>query len=133
MNRRTWISLCVGALSAGCLGFTGPSKKQIAWISLRNNRDNVQDLEVFIERNDKEVFRESYQLGTSTEQETIRVNNPVEEPGRYSLYVDLGDQLVDLHPSEIANANINGSCIGIQYTLHEQGTTGFEFEPAQDC
>jgi hypothetical protein len=133
MNRRAWISLCVGALSAGCLGFTRPSKKQIAWIRLQNNSDTVQDLEVFIERNDKEIFRESYQLGTSPEQETIRVNNPVEKPGRYSLYVDIGDQLVDLQPSEMADANINSQCIGIQYTLHEQGTTGFEFEPAQNC
>jgi hypothetical protein len=132
MNRRTWISACVGVLSVGCLGFKRPSKKQIAWIRLQNNRDTVQNIELFIERNDTEVFRESYQLGTSPEQETIRVNDPVEEPGRYSLYLDIGDQLVDLHPAEMADAT-TGPCIGIRYTLHEQGPTGFEFEPAQEC
>lgn len=133
MKRRTWLSLCVSAVSGGCLGLTGPPKKQIAWLHLENNRDDTRAIEVFIERNDEEVFRENYQLGTSPEQATIRVDNPVEEPGRYSLYVDIGDQLVDLHPSEFADADISEPCIGIQYTLHEQGTTGFEFEPVQEC
>lgn len=133
MNRRTWLGLCVCALSSGCLGRTGPPKKNIAWVRLENDRDEAHDIEVFIERSGEEVFSENYQLGTSPEQSTIRVNNPVEEPGRYSLYVDIGDQLVRLHPSEFADADIGERCIGIHYTLHEQGTSGFEFEPSQEC
>lgn len=133
MNRRTWLGLCVGLLSGGCLGLTGPSKMQIGWIQLDNNRNEARTIDVIIERNGEEVFRENYRLGTSSEQATVRVENPVEEPGRYTLYVDIGDQLIDLSPAEIANAEISGSCIGIQYTLHEQETTGFEFEPVQEC
>jgi hypothetical protein len=57
----------------------------------------------------------------------------VAEPGRYSLYIDLGDQVVDIYPSEFADADIRTSCIGIEYMLHKQGTTGFEFEPVREC
>jgi hypothetical protein len=133
MNRRAWLSLCVGALSGGCLGLTGPSKKHIAWIRFKNDRDEGCDIEVFIERNGNEVFRENYKLGTGPEQATLQVDDPVAEPGRYSLYVDLGDQMVDLHPSEFADADIPTPCVGIEYTLHKQGTTGFEFESGREC
>ena len=133
MNRRAWLTLCIGALSGGCLGLTEPSKKQIAWIRLKNNRDKACDIEVFIERDGNEVFRENYKLGTNPEQATIQVDNPVTESGRYSLYIDLDDQMVDLHPSEFADADIRTPCIGIEYMLHKQGTTGFEFEPVREC
>jgi hypothetical protein len=132
MDRRTWLSLCVGVLSGGCLG-RGPPKKQIAWIRLKNNRDEARTIEVFIERNDEEVFRENYRLDSNPTQATIRVDDPVEKPGRYSLYVDTGNQLLDIQPEEFADVDIRVSCIGIQCTLHEQGTTGFEFEPVQAC
>jgi hypothetical protein len=133
MNRRAWLTLCVGVLSGGCLGLTGPPKKQIGWIRFKNNSDESRGIEVFIQRDGKEVFKENYQLGTSPEQATIQVDNPVTEPGRYSLYVATDDQMVDLHPSEFADADIRAPCIGIEYTLHEQGTTGFEFEPVREC
>jgi hypothetical protein len=133
MDRRAWLTLSIGALSGGCLGRTGPSKKQIAWIRVKNNRDEACDIEVFIERNGNEVLRENYKLGTDPEQATIQVDNPVTEPGRYSLYLDLGDQMVDIHPSEFADADIRTRCIGIEYVLHKQGTTGFEFESVREC
>jgi hypothetical protein len=133
MNRRTLLGLCAAALSGGCLELLGPPKKRIAWIRLENTRNETHDVEVSIERNDEEVFRENYQLGTSPEQATIRVDDPVDEPGRYSLYFDIGGQLVHLPPSEFADADIREPCLGIQYTLHERGTSGFSFEPIQEC
>lgn len=133
MNRRTWLGLCVGVLSSGCLGVTAPARKEIAWIRLENDRDEAREVEVFVEQNDEEVFRETYRLGTSPEQATVHVDDPVGEPGRYSLYVDIGDQLVHLHPSEIADVETDEPCIGITYTLHEEGTTGFEFKPVPEC
>lgn len=108
-------------------------KKQIAWIRLENNRDEAHNIGVFIEKQGEEVFREHYRLGTSPEQATIKVGDPVEEPGRYSLYFDVGDQLVHLHPSEFADADLSEPCVGIQYTLHDQGSTGYDFESIQDC
>jgi hypothetical protein len=81
MNRRGFLILCVGALSGGCLGLSGPPKKEIAWIRIKNNRGKARDIEVFIKRSDEEVFRETYQLGTTPEHATIRVENPVERVG----------------------------------------------------
>lgn len=133
MNRRTLLTLCVGAFVGGCLGRTGPPKKQISWMRLENNRDEAYDVEITIVRNDKTVFRENYQLGTDPEQATIRVDDPVTEPGRYSLYVDIDDQSVHLRASEFADADLCEPCVGIRYTLHEQGTSGFEFEPVRGC
>ncbi|WP_251343792.1 hypothetical protein [Haloplanus halophilus] len=133
MNRRTWLGLCAGTLSSGCLGLTGPPKKQIAWIRLDNDRNEALAIEVFIVRNGKEVFRENYQLGTSPDRASVRVDDPVDEPGRYSLYFDIEDQVAHLHPSEVAAADVREPCIGVRYTLHEQETSGFEFEPAEEC
>lgn len=61
------------------------------------------------------------------------MSRPVDEPGRYSLYVDVGDQVAQLHPSEFADLDLRERCVGIRYTLHERGTSGFEFEPLPDC
>lgn len=133
VKRRIWLGLCLGAFSGGCLGLPGPPKKEIDWIRLKNNRDEERTVEMFIERNDEEVFRETYQLGADPEETTVRVDEPVKEPGRYSLYFDIGEQTVHLHPEEFAEADISERCVGITYTLHEQGTSGFEFEPVQEC
>jgi len=133
MDRRTWLSLCAGVFSTGCLGFMGPPKKNIGWIRFENNRDEAHTVDVSIEGDNKEVFNETYQLGTTPDQATLKVDNPVEEPGRYSLYFDIGTEEVHLHPSEFAEANISERCLGIRYTLHEQGTSGFKFEPTKQC
>jgi hypothetical protein len=78
-------------------------------------------------------YIENYQFGTSPTQEMIRVDNPVDEPGRYSVYFDIDDQLVHLHPSEFADAGIDETCVGGQYTLNEQGSTNFESHLVEEC
>jgi hypothetical protein len=133
MNRRIWLGLCVSALSAGCLGTTAPRKKKIAWIRLQNNHDDAQTIAVTIGRGGEAVFGETYHLGTSPGQATVRVDSPVEKPGRYSLYFDIGDQSVHLHASEFAEIDITEPCVGVQYTLHRRGTSGFEYEPIERC
>ena len=133
MNRRTWISLSAAILASGCLGLAGPPKKKIAWIRLENDRSEARDVELSIERKDEVVFREEFQLGTTPETAVARVERPVEEQGRYTLHFDLGEDLVHLPPSEFADAEITERCLGIQFTLHERGTSGFEFEPIQEC
>jgi len=131
MERRRYLAICGGALLSGCLGPTSTSVKGIAWIQLKNDRGDVRNIEVFIERNGEEVFRKSYQLGTDPERATIRVDDPVEGPGRFSIYVDVGDQLAHLSPSEFTD--ISYTCVGIRFTLHQDGTTGFEYESIQEC
>lgn len=133
MNRRAWLGLCIGAFSSGCLGLRGPRKKKIAWIRLTNTLDTARDIDVRIERDGTTVFSEHYQLGTSPEHATVRIEDPIDSVGRYSLYVDTGDQVAHLHPSEFSDIGISERCIGIRYTLHDRGTTGFEFEPVQNC
>ncbi|WP_121820073.1 hypothetical protein [Halostella salina] len=133
MRRRIWLGLCVATLTSGCLGRIGPPKKTIAWLRLRNNRDEPHTLDVAIERNDEEVFGETYRLGTTADQATVRVDDPVETRGRYSVDIDTGTQVAHLHPSEFADLDISEPCVGIEYTLHEAGTTGFQFEPVPEC
>ena len=131
MKRRTCLGLCAGVLSSGCLGQTDQPTTNIDWIHLKNNRDQARDVTVFIERNDREVFRETYQLGTSGEQSTHRIDNPVNGAGHYTVYFDIDDQVVQLSPSEYTD--VSEPCIGIQYTFHQRGTTGFDLEPMQEC
>jgi hypothetical protein len=131
MKRRTCLGLCAGVLSSGCLGQTDQPTTNIDWIHLRNNRDQARDVTVVIERNDREVFRETYQLGTSGEQSTRRIDSPVNGAGHYTIYFDIGDQVVHLHPPEYAD--VTEPCIGIQYAFHEQETTGFELKPIGEC
>jgi hypothetical protein len=129
MRRRTVLGICVGLSSSGCLGFTGPPKKTISWLRLVNERDDSYSLDVSIMRNDEEIFSETYQLGPTSEQATVRIDDPVETAGRYSVYIDAAH----LHPSEFAQHDLSEPCVGIVYTLHEDGTTGFDFEPIQEC
>jgi hypothetical protein len=131
MKRRTCLCLCAGVLSSGCLGQTDQPTTKIAWILLVNNRDEARDVTVFIERNDEEVFRETHELGTSVEQSTRRIDDPVKGAGHYTVNFDIGDQVVHLHPSEYAD--VTEPCLGIQYTFHQQETTGFELKPIDEC
>jgi hypothetical protein len=131
MKRRTCLGLCAGVLSSGCLGQTDQPTTNIAWIHLRNNRDQARDVTVGIERNGGEVFRETYQLGTSGERSTRRIDDPVNGAGHYTVYLDIGDQVVHLHPSEYAD--VPEPCVGIQYAFHEQETTGFELKRIGEC
>jgi len=133
MDRRRYLVLCIGAALSGCLGSTGTSIKGITWLRLKNNRHNARNIEVFIERDDEEVFREIYHLGTTSEQASIRVDDPVEGPGRFSIYVDVGDQLAHLSPSEFTDTNLSDTCVGVRFTLHKNGTVGFDYEPIQEC
>lgn len=131
MKRRTYLGLGAVALSSGCLGLTGRPTTNIAWIQLENNSDEARDLTVFIQRNEEEVFRETYQLGITAEQATLRVDDPVNETGHYTVYFDIDNQVVQLSPSEYTD--VAEPCIGIQYTFHQRGTTGFDLEPVQEC
>ena len=131
MKRRTCLGLCAGVLSSGCLGQTDRPTTNIAWIHLTNTRDHAREVTVGIKRNDGEVFRESYQLGTSGERSTRRIDDPVNGAGHYTVYFDIGDQVVHLHPPEYAD--VPEPCVGIQYSFHEQETTGFELKPIGEC
>jgi len=131
MKRRTCLGLCPVVLSSGCLGQIDQPTTNIAWIYLKNNRDKAHDVTVVIKRSDREVFRETYQLGTSGERSTRRVDDPVNGAGHYTVYFDIGDQVVHLHPSEYAD--VIEPCVGIQYAFHEQETTGFELKPIGEC
>jgi len=133
MKRRTVLALCGSGLFSGCLGGTGPPRKTIPWIRLENNRSDPRDVELILERNDLEVFREQYRLGTTSGRSTVRETELPDDRGRYSLYVDTGDRVVHLHPSEFADAEISEPCVGIRCTLQDHGTTGFEFEPMDEC
>jgi len=133
MDRRTWLGLCLGAFSGGCLSLSTPPKKEIAWLRLTNALDSARTIEVRIEEDETAVFEEQYHLGTSSDRETVRVEEPVDSAGRYSLYVDTGDQVAHLPPSEFSDIGISERCIGVQYTLHDRGTTGFEFTGVETC
>jgi|GEM_PF-2536511 len=133
MNRRAVLALCGSGLFSGCIGTPGPPRKAIPWIHLENNRADPRDVELVLERNGSEVFQEQYRLATTSGRSTVRETELPDERGRYSLYVDIGDQIVHLHPSEFADAEISEPCVGIRFTLHERGTTGFEFEPTDEC
>lgn len=80
----------------------------------RKYRSEARDVEGFIERDDEEVFRESSRLGTSPEQATVRIEDSVAGPGRYTCYIDIGTQEIHLHPSEFADVDIPESCISLQ-------------------
>lgn len=133
VKRRAWLALCAGALASGCLGVTGPPRKTIAWLRLENERSEARDVEVVVDRGDEEVFREHYRLGTGSASATVRVSDPVDEPGRYSMHVDLGEQVVHLSPTEVAEAVGSDPCVGVQFTIHEEETSGFEVEPVPEC
>jgi hypothetical protein len=129
MRRRTLLGVCIGLSSSGCLGFTGPPEKTIPWLRLVNERDESYSLDVSITRDDEAVFSETYQLGPPSEQGSVQIDDPVENAGRYSVYIDAAH----LHPSEFAQHDLSEPFVGIEYTLHEDGTTGFDFEPIQEC
>ena len=131
MKRRTCLGLCGGVLSSGCLGQTDQPTTKIAWIHLENNRDEARHVTVVIERNDEEVFRETSQLGTSGEHSTHRIDAPVNGAGHYTIYFDIDDQVVHLHPSEYAD--VTEPCLGIRYVFPERETTEFELESVDEC
>ena len=51
--------------------------------------------------------------------------------GHYTIYFDIDDQVVHLHPSEYAD--VTEPCLGIQYVFPERETTEFELESVDEC
>lgn len=133
MNRRS-VLVAIGIPSlptAGCLqSIRGPTK-QIVWIRLANNRTEPHPVEVVIQRGDEEVFTDDYLLGTGSKSSTIHIDDPVSESGRYVIRFRADSQWINIEPSEYGDAN--GVCLGVQFTLHRQGTTGYQIHPNQTC
>lgn len=132
MKRRALLALCASAPLGGCLGLgIDAPRKRIAWLRLANERTEAAEVAVVVERDDREVFSETYQLGTGPERATVRSDDPVERPGRYTVRFRAADQWAHVDPSEYAD--IAASCIGVRFELHRQGTMGYEVVPGQNC
>lgn len=133
MKRRSVVE-AIGITSlptAGCLQSIRGATKQIVWIRLANDRPEPHPVEVVIERGDEEVFTDDYHLGTESKSSTIRIEDPIGESGRYVIRFRADSQWINIEPSEYGDAN--GACLGVQFTLHRQGTTGYDIHPNQTC
>ena len=131
MKRRALLALGTGIALGGCLGNRHSPSIRIDSIRLSNNRTEPYEIEVWIESNDEEVFRNEYRLGTGPESSTMVIHDPVNGKKHYELLFRADGQTDIISPSEYDD--INGECVAVQYELHQQNTRGFNIQQSEGC
>jgi hypothetical protein len=131
VHRRAILSLGVGVAVSGCLGWGGGPEKRLGGIRLVNDRAEAHTVDVVVERDDEEVFADEYRLGTDDESSTLTVDAPTREAGRLVVRFRADDQWVSVYPEDYDD--VSERCIGVQFELHRQGTTGYEIRPSTEC
>ena len=132
MKRRALLSSSVAIAVGGCLGFDGPRQPRLAWIWLRNDRQQRYEVDVTVEDGDETVFSDAYQL-PAAESETvdIRETSPVEGPGRYVVRATMDGETREVDTTEFVDGDEN--CIGVRFSLLDNGSVDHWTKSMQQC
>lgn len=93
MNCRSFVAAVSAGLvvSAGCSGFE-EQLARLAWIDLRNDREEKYEVVVTVEDEGEMLFTNTYHLGADAETATVLEETPVDGEGRYVVHATLDDE-----------------------------------------
>ncbi len=132
-RRHALLSVCTLVTSAGCLGvgFLGPTESRLAWVWLRNDRDEPYEVTVVVEDNGETVLSESYELGTGPDTANIHVDNPVEGTGQYVVCTTMDGETLEVDTTDVVDGDEN--CIGVRFSLLDNGSVDYWTKSMEQC
>lgn len=132
-RRRALLAFGTAVTSAGCLGLgsSQSNSPRLAWIWLRNDRDDSHEVDVVVEESGAVVFSESYELGTEPDTATVHVDNPVDGTGQYVVRATIDDETYEVETTEIVDGDEN--CIGVRFSLLNNGSVDYWTKSMQQC
>lgn len=118
--------------SGGCIARQRePPSVRLAWVWLVNDRDREQNVRVTVEDGDEVAFEEEYLLGTGPNDGNVRIESPVEAPGRYVVRMTAGEERVEVDTTDLVSDEAN--CVGLRFTLLDNGSTDWWHRAMQEC
>lgn len=132
MRRRTLCSLLPACLFAGtgCLENRSPQAR-VAYVWLVNDRDEEFDVDIVIEENKKVVFSRTYHLGTDSDTAVTTDDNPVEGYGRYIVRATMDGETREVDTAHVVNGDED--CVGVRFSLLNNGSVDYWTKPLQQC
>lgn len=132
MKRRALLSTAAVCAVSGCSVIDRPQQSRLAWIWLRNDRDQRYEVDVAIEDGGEMVFSDAYQLlPTESETTDIRETSPVEGPGQYVVRATMDGETLEVDTTELVDGDEN--CIGVRFSLLNNGSVDYWTKSMQQC
>lgn len=132
MNRRALLSGVTVCAISGCLGINRPPQPRLAWIWLRNDREQCYEVDVAVEDDGELVFSDAYQLPpTESETTDIRITSPVEGPGQFVVRATMDGQTWEVDMVNLVEGN--EKCIGVRFSLLDNGSIDYWTKSMQQC
>jgi hypothetical protein len=132
MRRRAFLSTCATVAFGGCFGIRSHRPQPtLAWIWLRNDRDEAHEIDVVVTDNDETVFSEQYELGVEPDSANIHREDIVAGPGAYVVHATLDGVTHDIDTT--AHVDGDEKCIGVRFSLLNNGQTDYWVKSMQQC
>ncbi|MFW6385492.1 MAG: hypothetical protein ACOCY7_05090 [Halodesulfurarchaeum sp.] len=131
MNRRALLSTCVTLLFGGCPGSDRSPPSKLAWIWLRNDREESYEVDVIVADDGEIVFSEQYELGSDRSTAQRNVDDPVGGSGRYVVRVTMDGETREVDTTRYVDGEED--CIGVRFSLLDNGDVDFWVKSMQRC
>lgn len=131
MKRRALLA-SVAIAASGCLGLDSGPQARLAWIWLRNDRDERYAVDLTIEDGGETVYSETIQLPPTTSETTdIQEQTPVQGPGRYVVRATMDGETREVDTTAFVDGNED--CIGVRFSLLDNGSVDYWTRSMQEC
>ena len=132
LRRQALLSIGTAVAATGCLGL-GEDQPQprLAWIWLQNDREEAYEVDVVVEEDGESVFSETYQLGATMDTANINVDDPVDGPGHYVVRATMDGETREVEIAQFVDGDEN--CIGVRFSLLDNGTVDYWTKSMQQC
>lgn len=131
MKRRALLSSLAIALS-GCLGGGDPPRSRLAWIWLQNDREERYAVDVTVEDDGQTVYADTVQLPPGGSETTdVRATSPVEGPGRYVVRATMDGETREVDTTDYVDGEED--CVGVRFTLLDNGSVDYWTKSMQEC
>jgi hypothetical protein len=119
-------------LFSGCLGIgENQPQPQLAWIWLRNDREEAYEVDVVVEEDGESVFSETYQVGATLDTANINVDNPVDEPADYVVRATIDGETRTVEIADFVDGD--EICVGVRFTLLNNRRITYWTKSMQEC
>lgn len=133
-DRRSMLQGGAVILSGGIAGcFTGSRSPlgRVAWISITNDSDERHEVRVTVNEDDVTEFFRTYRLGTTQENSTAYIEDPVSEAGRYDVQATTTNQIASVSIPKWIDGDER--CVGVNFLITTGGTLRWESKSMQEC
>lgn len=130
MKRRALLSACATVAVGGCLGSDRP-RPRLAWIWLRNDRDDPHRVDVAVEDDGETVLSDTYELGSGIGTANTTVDSPVDGPGRYVVRASADGETRTVDTAEFVDRDEN--CVGVRFSLLDDGSVATWTKSMRQC